>query len=593
LRRRRLFWQIFPLAVGSVAISLIAIVGYSASSLREFYVERSTQSLLVNARLLAHSTQEALQRDDAGVGTLARLATSIARGSELRLTIIEPGGKVLVDSHRRPERMDNHRHRPEVIAALEGGVGRSLRYSDTLSTEVVYVAVPVEQGGQIQAIVRTSIALSAIDHALAALRLRLLGEILLICVLAGAGAWLVARRIVRPLEDLTKATENFAAGDFSMQLSDGGSSEIASLAGAMETMARQLDDRISDLVERRNEQEAVLSSMVEGVVAIDRDARIITLNNAAAVLLGAIGGEAVGRTLQEVARTPELQSFVLEALASEESLERDLSLRGAYTRAIQAHGAPLRDAGGNRIGAVVVLNDVTKILRLETIRRDFVANVSHELKTPITSIKGFLETLADGAIDDAKNARRFVEIAARQADRLGAIIEDLLVLSRLEEDNDSRPVETTASKVLEILEGAVEVCSAAAIAKGIVVSVTCPADLCARMNAALVEQAVVNLVSNAINYSQSGSSIEVRAEADAEQVHLSVSDQGDGIEAQHLPRLFERFYRVDKARSRSIGGTGLGLAIVKHIAAAQGGSVDVVSETGRGSTFTISLPRDT
>jgi two-component system phosphate regulon sensor histidine kinase PhoR len=593
LRRRRLFWQIFPLAVGSVAISLIAIVGYSASSLREFYVERSTQSLLVNARLLAHSTQEALQRDDAGVGTLARLATSIARGSELRLTIIEPGGKVLVDSHRRPERMDNHRHRPEVIAALEGGVGRSLRYSDTLSTEVVYVAVPVEQGGQIQAIVRTSIALSAIDHALAALRLRLLGEILLICVLAGAGAWLVARRIVRPLEDLTKATENFAAGDFSMQLSDGGSSEIASLAGAMETMARQLDDRISDLVERRNEQEAVLSSMVEGVVAIDRDARIITLNNAAAVLLGAIGGEAVGRTLQEVARTPELQSFVLEALASEESLERDLSLRGADTRAIQAHGAPLRDAGGNRIGAVVVLNDVTKILRLETIRRDFVANVSHELKTPITSIKGFLETLADGAIDDAKNARRFVEIAARQADRLGAIIEDLLVLSRLEEDNDSRPVETTASKVLEILEGAVEVCSAAAIAKGIVVSVTCPADLCARMNAALVEQAVVNLVSNAINYSQSGSSIEVRAEADAEQVHLSVSDQGDGIEAQHLPRLFERFYRVDKARSRSIGGTGLGLAIVKHIAAAQGGSVDVVSETGRGSTFTISLPRDT
>jgi two-component system phosphate regulon sensor histidine kinase PhoR len=591
VQRPRLLWQVFPLVLGVVAVCMVALLAYAASSVRASYVERSAESLAADAGLLAQLTSESLSRGDAGIKDLSLLAQRIARDTDLRLTVIAMDGTVLVDSHRHPSDMGNHADRPEVVAALEGGIGSAQRYSDTLDNELLYVALPVEEAGQTVAIARTATPLSAIDRDLASLGVRLFTAALLVGLLAGGVAWMAARRIVRPIEDLTDAAGRFAAGDFGLRLPEYGSHEIASLSSAMNEMAREIDERISDLVQQRNEQEAVLSSMVEGVVAVDPDARIITLNEAAAALLGARSDSAVGRSLQEVTRTPELQAFVLEALAADRPLERDLALRSEATRAIQAHGAPVRDAAGERIGAVVVLNDVTRMRRLETVRRDFVANVSHELKTPITSIKGFLETLSEGAIDDPANARRFLEIAGRQADRLGAIIEDLLVLSRLEQEADGRPIATAGSSVLEVLRSAVEICSVAAEARNTPVSVDCPEGLAAPMNAALLEQAVVNLLGNAINYSDPGSPVAIRAaEADGE-VRIEVRDQGAGIEARHLPRLFERFYRVDKARSRNQGGTGLGLSIVKHIAQAHGGTVEVASEPGRGSTFTIRIPR--
>jgi two-component system phosphate regulon sensor histidine kinase PhoR len=348
--------------------------------------------------------------------------------------------------------------------------------------------------------------------------------------------------------------------------------------------------RIAALVAERNEQSAVLASMVEGVLAIDGRERVMAVNAAAARLLDVDAAQARGRTIHEVARNSELRRFVAEALAADAPLERDVVLHGDEPRFLQAHGAPVRDAAGARMGAVVVLNDVTRLRRLETVQRDFVANVSHELKTPVTSIKGFLETLLRGAMDEPANAKRFLEIVARQADRLGAIIDDMLLLSRIDQDREHPATEPMPIDIETIVRGAADVCQLKADQKGVALELACAEGLRARINPALVEQALVNLIDNAIKFSEAGSVVGVSTVREDGMVSVHVRDRGTGIEAEHLPRLFERFYRVDKARSRSLGGTGLGLAIVRHIAESQGGSIDVESKPGAGSTFTLRFP---
>ncbi len=331
--------------------------------------------------------------------------------------------------------------------------------------------------------------------------------------------------------------------------------------------------------------------MVEGVVAIGAEHEIIALNDSGAKLLGVQREGSVGRSIQEVTRSPELQAFVDEVLSGGRPAEREVSLHEGERRYFHIQGSPVRDGEGRRIGAVVVFHDVTRLKRLERVRRDFVANVSHELKTPTTSIKGFLETLAAGALEDQGKAREFVGIAARQADRLSAIIDDLLTLSMLEEDADERRLETVTVAVAGLLRDAVEICRYAAAEKQVELRLCCAEGLEANINAALIEQAVVNLLDNAIKYSAGGEEVEIAAEADGEGgLVIEVRDHGCGIEEKHLPRLFERFYRVDRARSRKLGGTGLGLAIVKHIAQAHGGTVAVRSRPGEGSTFSLHLP---
>ena len=259
-------------------------------------------------------------------------------------------------------------------------------------------------------------------------------------------------------------------------------------------------------------------------------------------------------------------------------------------RQLQAHGTILRDPDQRGIGALIVLNDVTRLQRLENLRRDFVANVSHELKTPITSIKGFVETLQDGAWSNEKDAKEFLAIIAKHVDRLTSIIEDLLSLSRIEQEADSGSMAREMARLRDVLSAAVQLCQAKAAEKGIHLDIRCDSALSATVNALLLEQALVNLLDNAIKYSPVRSVVEVAAGVEHDHLLLSVRDQGRGIEAEHLPRLFERFYRVDKARSRQMGGTGLGLAIVKHIAQAHGGTVTVESAPGKGSLFTIRIP---
>jgi two-component system phosphate regulon sensor histidine kinase PhoR len=310
------------------------------------------------------------------------------------------------------------------------------------------------------------------------------------------------------------------------------------------------------------------------------------------MLLSADREAAPGKILQEVVRNRELQRFVTHALQSEEPVEGEIILHHDGDRYLQAHGTRLRVDEDERIGALVVLNDVTRLRKLETFRRDFVANVSHELRTPITSIKGFVETLADGALEDRDKAIQFLGIINKHTDRLSELIEDLLMLSSLDQGpvDEERRIAVEPTAVRNLLEEAIEICSSKAETKFIEVKLNCQESLEADLNQSLVEQALVNLIDNAIKYSPEKGVVEIEARTVDERVVISVRDNGIGIDERHMPRLFERFYRVDKARSRDLGGTGLGLAIVKHVAQAHGGTVGVDSSPGSGSTFFLYFP---
>lgn len=415
-------------------------------------------------------------------------------------------------------------------------------------------------------------------------------------VSAGVGwgiGWLLVRGLVKPLHEIQAGIVPLARGDLSARLTPPDVEEFRPLASQLNEMVAALDERLRGMTRQSNEQRAVMASMSEGVIAVDLQQRVISLNRAASELLHFAQASAAGRPLQEVIRNADLRRFVAQALASDEPISGDIKMLGDNERVLQAHGTALRDAQGQTLGAVIVINDVTDYRRLENIRRDFVANVSHELKTPVTSIKGFIETLLDGALDNRDDSERFCRIIAKQTDRLHSIIDDLLSLSRIEQSEGGVDIPLESTGVREVLESAVHDCQRRADERQIEITIECDDQLRAAINAPLLIQAVLNLLDNAIKYSEERGRIEVSARSSGRQAVIAVRDQGCGIPAEHLPRIFERFYRVDRARSRTLGGTGLGLSIVKHIVNVHHGRVTVESSPGKGSTFSIHLPIDT
>jgi two-component system, OmpR family, phosphate regulon sensor histidine kinase PhoR len=587
--RRSLFWQLAATYIAVVVLCTVTVGWYSISSAHTFYLKHTQTELLARARILQGLLPSSIGSWD--TGKLEALMRGLGSASGTRFTIINPKGHVLADSQHDPTTMQNHSDRPEVKAALAGHVGIATRTSPTLGVAETYVAIPFTQDGQTVAVVRAAVPLTSVDAALNSLYWRIGISAGIIAVVSAALGFLVSRRISRRMREIKLGAERYASGDFAYKLDVSRTEEFAGVAESLNRMAGQLDEQIRTVTDQSNEREAILSSMVEGVLAVDTDEQVITVNRAAMALLGVEAEQVHGRSIQEVVRNTELQKLIARSLAEHQQVEGELTLRAnGRDRYVQVSCAVLQGDGGQSIGAIAVLNDVSRLKALEGMRREFVANVSHEIKTPVTSIKGFAETLLDGAKDEPAEVERFLRIIVGQSDRLNSIVEDLLSLSSVEQAADGGSVELQEGSLSDVVRVAVEVCDAKARAKGIHLVLDVPEDAYATINPPLLEQAVVNLIDNAIKYSPEDSTVEVRLVIVEGKATIEVMDHGPGISRQHLPHLFERFYRVDKARSRTLGGTGLGLAIVKHIAEAHNGSVSVQSTVGEGSVFAIRLP---
>jgi two-component system phosphate regulon sensor histidine kinase PhoR len=584
MTNRRLFSQLFIPSITIIILVIIIFVWFIIHSVEDFYYLEKTNELKARATLVSRTISNEFLNDRQ---YLTKICQELGNDTRTRITIISDSGDVLGDSHENPQKMDNHNDRPEVINAREKGIGTVIRYSHTLDQEMMYLAIRVDTFKQ-PLIIRTSLPIASLQSNITGIRRTILLVGILISILAGGISFILSKQIANPLEVMRQRAEQFAKGDFSLKLPTTNTSELNSLANSLNRMTVQLNNRIQTILQERNEREAVLSSMVEGVLAVDTDEKIISLNKAVARLFHIERKPAIGKQISSIIRNSNLLNFIEKVLTSKQYQEAELIIHDTTDRFLNITGTVLHNELGSSTGAVFVLNDITRIKKLENIRQEFVANVSHELKTPITAIKGFIETLRN--VTDSADRQRFLDILENQSNRLNAIIDNLLKLSRIEGQENSAEILFEEETIKSVLVNAVADCHKIIEEKNIIIQVKCDIHLSAIINAPLLQQALANLLDNAIKYSDIGDQVIISAKRQGDQVLMTVRDFGIGIPVEHFERLFERFYCVDKARSRKLGGTGLGLAIVKHIAYIHNGNVSVQSEVGKGSTFSIIIP---
>ncbi len=590
MKHQPLFLKLYPSFVFISFVSLLAVTVIAGLSFKTFHYQQRELDLEVRAKLVREEFARLIQ--DEKFAEIQDRCEKLGEASMTRITIILSSGKVVGDSKENPMNMDNHRDRPEISEALQSGRGVSVRYGTTLRKESMYFAMPIKASKTVLGIIRTSTPLIAIQEALWDIYTQITIGFFIFIILIAIASWWVSKSMSRPLELMKVQAQLIAQGDFSsrLQLKPSDPSELALLAQAINEIAIQLNQRIETVLSQRNEQEAVFSSMLEGVMAIDTNECILRINSSACQILDIAKKEVAGMAVQEVIRNAELQKLVLFSLKQDMPTEQEIEIQQGKGPYLFIQSAPLLDIQKNKCGIVVVINDITRLKQLETHRKEFVANVAHELKTPLTTIQGFAETLLNPAVSDQQEKDEFIKIIHKQAARLGAILEDLLTLSRLEKEGENKEIELKDQKIKPTLESAMSLCQSRAFLRKITIELHCSDDCTVKHNAPLIEQAVVNLLDNAIKYSNSESKIMLNVRSTDKGITITASDQGSGIAKAHLSRLFERFYRVDKARSRKMGGTGLGLSIVKHIALAHGGSVDIKSTINQGSVFSIHLP---
>ena len=566
--------RIFLKAMGAFVVVIAAATLTLDISIRHTWenaVRNDIERLLVqNAEGFARRVENDHQH------SLQQMADEEARITETRVTIIGRDGVVLADSEADPKTMENHAGRPEVVAALAGKTGSSSRVSHTVGIEFLYLAVP--SGDKIT---RLAYPLSSMQQQIASIRANLMRATILALLLALVLAAAIAEIISRRLRRIVRFAEQVAAGDLSARIAETSGDEIAQVAMALDRTARRLEENFAAIRDSRSELEALLNSMTDGVIAVSPDMKVRWANHAIAGILH--HPVRIGVPVIELLRHPDFLATlnaVLQSRRRESTIAASLSGR----RSFSVTAEPLPDGG-----VVSVLRDISEIERVEKTRRDFIANVSHELRTPLTSIRGYAETLLEPDSLLNNNARDFLQVIRRNAERMGRLTEDLLVLARVESGEEKLDLRMQSAP--QLLAEAVSSMQENARTAGVDLSIENIPDWSVMADSYAVHQVFGNLISNALRYAQSGKKVIVGAQEHENGIEFFVRDFGPGIASEHLPRIFERFYRVDKARSRESGGTGLGLAIVKHIVLNHGGAVRVESTVGHGTTFYFLLPK--
>lgn len=579
-------------AVGFIALAFLSMLVsgiYLIKVLDNYFMDNLRDKLLIEAKLVREIVIDELKAVQP-TSSIEKRAIDLGKVTSSRITIIDPNGVVLGDSEQDPAQMVNHLQRPEIQQAISEGVGISQRESTTLNEKMMYLALPVEDGGKQLGFIRLSLPLTEITAALSRLWMMLFVALVIAIVLAGLLGFKFSQRLTRPIQEMTAAAERIAGGDFSLRTYTTSRDEIGALAQALNQMAQQLKETIEEVSTGKSKLETVLANMVSGVIFLKQNGKVDLINPAALRILEIETKNINDRQQVEIIHNYELSKLIKDALEAHQAAKEDLLILSPREKNVEVNITPITSKDDSNVGVVVVLHDITDIRRLERMRTDFVANVSHELKTPVTSLKGYAETLLDGALDDAETAREFIGIILAESERLRLLIDDLLELSRIESAKDL--VKWQKIDVSSLLKSLKVKFKPQLETRQMGLDLVCPQDLpCAWGDYNILEQVLINLTDNAIKYSPIGSRVRIAVSDQPEELLFEVADNGPGIPTQDLPRIFERFYRVDKGRNRKQGGTGLGLSIVKHLLEIHGAEIHVESVLGRGSRFYFSLPK--
>lgn len=593
MHRPTFFKKLLPKLFILYVFGFLGLVGLGRYHFKDYYYHETTEHLLYAAELLQDPIQEFLLENDVK-GLIAHIKKS-SKKIKQRITVVLPSGKVLVDSERNAEEMDIHSDRPEILKAFSGEVGQSIRFSNTMKEEFIYVAIPLKVNGQVIGVLRNSYQTGKITPALNNFTWKLFTGSVALGILLIFLLSIVSRNVNSSLNRIQTKAQSYAEGKFDVLIpSDPDDSyEINSLVKSLNEMALKLGHLFNKTERQRNEREAILEGMSEGVLSVYMDNHIFHWNRAVCRFFDVpYTDHYKGLPLVEIFRNKQIHDMVDFIKSSNGVIEEEITL--ANNKILQVHGNILKKNDGTDLCVLMVFTDITKIRLLENHRKEFVANVSHELRTPLTSISGYVDTLLEGEVNSEEMQKKFLSTVKRNSDRLHRIIEDLLALSELDLENENNEIKLDKITISNLLEGAVSHIEEKATKKNTEITIEVPEDRPLQVNIRLIEQAISNLIDNAVKYSGENAKVQVKSSIDHQNqwVTIKIIDNGPGIPKDHQERLFERFYSVNKARSRELGGSGLGLSIVKNIILAHRGNVSVESEVGKGSVFSITLPMD-
>ncbi|OZT77228.1 two-component system histidine kinase PnpS [Salinicoccus roseus] len=587
---KRLWFRIASAFFILILILIVVLGFFLAALLKNAYTDMTRNHLVENAQMVTQlivASDSYSERDE-----LQDLIQNFEQPIQMRFTVVDTGGEVLADSENDPGEMNNHFDRPEIQDVLqqEEEFGESIRYSTTQDFNMMYVALPLVSEGETVGAVRTSVSLEVIDDAMNRLWFSLSIALGLMFLIAAIASTMLARSITRPIDSIMNVTSRLRKNDYSSRVNTEAKGEIGDLSQSINALAASLQRQMKEIEENEQQLTSIISNMVSGVMLVNQDGKVELLNSAMERFLSQHKGNLIGQPYEKVGERFALSPHIHAVFETNEKVHEEVHSYYPQERIMDAHLAPYYGQGWQQRGVIVVLHDITEIRRLEKMRSDFVANVSHELKTPVTSVRGFSETLMSGEVTDQETTKQFLKIIHDESQRLDRLIRDLLNLSKIERQKMPLNLETLnmtalVHEVSVTLQGAIE-------EKRTRLVLPDPSkDVYLQGDEDRLRQIILNLVGNGINYTAEGGTVTVSLKENVEKVRLIIKDDGIGIPEESLPRIFERFYRVDRARSRHSGGTGLGLAIVKHLIESHHGEIEVESREGEGTTFTVILPK--